>query len=105
MLGNLFADALGERERRFPARTRQQQAEFIATQPAHGAAFAGKPLHAPGDLADEFITGGMAAAVIDHLELVEVEVQQRGLATAAPALIDGGSQQRLEAAAVGEAGE
>ena len=63
----------------------QQHAELVAAQARERVAAAHARLQHAGDLLQQLVAGRMAAGVVDHLELVEVEVQQRMSAASDPA--------------------
>jgi hypothetical protein len=54
---------------------RQQHAEFISTQTGQHIILAHSGLEQSRKLAQEFVAGGMSASVVDHLELIQIEVQ------------------------------
>ena len=54
-----------------------QHGKLIATQSSHGKAFAKYPLQTVRDCLEQKITDVMAKAVVDDLEVVEVDHQQR----------------------------
>ena len=58
-----------------------------------------------GDLLEHLVAGEVAAGVVDHLELVEVEVEQHVLAPLGAGAADGALQADLELAAVDQAGQ
>src|SRR5579871_4414759 len=80
----------------------QQHAELIAAQVRKQIPFAQLPAHQPGDLADELIAGRMTARVVDHLELIEVEIQKRRITARAPLLLDRRGEPGFEFAAVAQ---
>ena len=49
--------------------------EFVAAEASEHIALAHRARKALGDLLQEFITNGMAEAVVDHLEVIEVDEQ------------------------------
>ena len=55
----------------------QQHHEFIAAQARQNAFAAQLGLEPAGDLSEQLVACGMAVAVIDSLEVIEIELQQR----------------------------
>ena len=80
---NGLADAVGHALRLFQRATLQQQAEFVAAQARDGVGGAHAGLQQAGDVAQQPVAGAVTAGVVDHLELVEVDVQQHVFALAA----------------------
>jgi hypothetical protein len=54
----------------------QQHAELVAAQPRHDVAAAQGLAHAYRELAQQLVPGLVAAGIVDHLELVQVEIEQ-----------------------------
>jgi hypothetical protein len=52
---------------------RQQQHEFIAAQPRHVMALAGKVVQAAGGLFEDLVADGLAQRLVHMLEVIEVE--------------------------------
>nr|WP_246120659.1 hypothetical protein [Luteimonas granuli] len=111
-LRQLVQHAPGHRDGgRWPARPvqrdlAQQDHELVARQPCHQVGFTHAGLQATRDLAQELVAGQVPEAVVDDLEAVHVEVQQR----AAPAGLAVHPQQRfvdppMQVAAIGQAGQ
>jgi hypothetical protein len=71
-----LADILGHAGGLLGGAALHQDAEFIAAQPRDGVAGAYVRLQQPGDVAQQAVAGRVAAGVVDHLELVQVHVQQ-----------------------------
>src|SRR4030095_10977791 len=55
----------------------KQDAKLIATQPRQRIARTQLGAQESGDLSQQVVSSGVTAGIIDHLELVKVEVQQR----------------------------
>ena len=55
----------------------QEHAEFVAAEAGQRVALAHHALQDAPDLAQELVAGDVAAAVVDRLELIEIEVAQR----------------------------
>jgi hypothetical protein len=55
----------------------QKQAELITTQTGQTRLGAAERFQQPGHLHQQAIAGGMAGGVVDDLELVEVDVEER----------------------------
>ena len=80
---NGLANAVGHALGLFQRTTFEQQAEFVAAQARDGVRGTHARLQQAGDVAQQPVAGAVAAGVVDHLELVEVDVQQHVLALAA----------------------
>jgi hypothetical protein len=83
----------------------QKHPEFIATQARQGVPFPQAGLQQGRKLAQQFVTGHMAAGVVDHLELVEIEVAQGMHLTVASGAGEGALDPCFEFPAVDEAGK
>ena len=57
----------------------QQHAELVAAEARDGVGGAHAGLQQAGDVAQQAVAGAVSAGVVDHLELVEVDVQQHVL--------------------------
>jgi len=82
-----------------------EDGELIATEPRHdvaGAHLGGEPLR---HLLQQLVAGLVAQRVVDHLELVDVEEEQRHAAALAPGAGGGALELVLEVLAVAELGE
>ena len=73
-----------------PARPELDQRELVPAEPGQGVAAADHAAEPAGDAAQQRVAGRVAEAVVDALEVVEVEQQHRHPAAAAP-----GQRQRL----------
>ena len=102
---NGLADAVGDALRLLQRAALQQQAEFVAAQARDGVRGAHPRLQQAGDVAQQPVAGAVAAGVVDHLELVEVDVQQHVFAFAALRGGHRGFEPRVELAPVDEPGE
>ena len=83
----------------------QQHAEFVATQARQRIALAQAALQNRAHLAHQLISGGMAAGIVDHLELVEVKIHHRMVTPELRGALQGQIQPAFELAAVDEAGQ
>ena len=83
--------------------TRQQRSELVAAQPRQDAPGAQGPLRQPGHGLQRLVACPVAEAVVDQLEVVEVEDQHRPVRTAGAGQVR--RQALLEAAAVDQAGD
>ncbi len=97
---------LGDALRGFESAVLQQHTELVAPQAGQRVGGADAGLDDAGQLLEQPVAGLVAAGIVDHLELVEVEVQQHVAHAFAAA---GGEQRlveaRLELAAVDQAGQ
>src|SRR5690606_16253786 len=75
---------LGRAQGLFERSTLEQHAVLVATQPRERVAPADLRLEQRADLTQQGVTGGVPAGIVDHLELVKVQVTQgeRALARA-----------------------
>ena len=83
----------------------EQDAELVAAQAGEDVAAAHPGAQQGGDLLEHLVAHQVAAGVVDHLELVEVEVEQHVLAPLGAGAADGALQADLELAAVDQAGQ
>jgi hypothetical protein len=83
----------------------QQDDKFVAAQTRHQVVVADRRLEPAGNRLQQQIADRMAEIVIDQLEAVEIEEQQRVQIPAAPGAFELGGSQLLELAAVGNAGQ
>ena len=74
-IADRLAQALGDALRPVEAAVEQQHAEFVAAEPRQGVGCADAGLQDARHLLQQPVAGLVAAGVIDHLELVEVQVQ------------------------------
>ena len=98
--------ALGDPARRREiGRARQQDRELVAAQPGDGVGRAQRPLQARPDFGQQQIAELMAERVVDVLEAVEVEQQDRHVVTGALRASDGVLDPVVEQGAVGQGGQ
>ena len=84
----------------------EQHAELVAAQAGQGVGLAHAGAQQRGDLLEHLVAGEVAAGVVDHLELVEVEVEEGVLRARSSARgVEAVLQALLELAAVDQAGE
>ena len=78
-LEQLVGDVLG----RVPRGARQQRGELVAAEPGEHVALAQPRAQHRRDARDDLVAGGVAERVVDVLEVVEVEQQQRAVGAVA----------------------
>ena len=83
----------------------EQDGELVATEAPEDVGLAQALLQRAGAGDDELVARGVAEAVVDRLEAVEVEHEQRALGAVAAAAGDVLGQGAVDAAAVEQAGE
>ncbi len=83
----------------------QQRDELVSAQARHGVAAAQAGRKPPGDLLQQLVAGFVSERVIDLLEAVEVEEEQRELPVVATRLGDALIQQLGEEAPIRQSGE
>ncbi len=97
---------LGDALSGFESAVLEEHAELVATQAGQRVGGADPGLDDAGELLEKAVAGLVAAGIVDHLELIEVEVQQHVTYAFAAA---GGEQRlveaRLELAAIDQAGQ
>ena len=98
-LAQRFGDAQRGRRRAM----RQQHAELVSAEARQHVAFAQPRPQQGADLAQQFVTGGVPAGVVDDLELIEVEIQHRMLSFLRFPMLDDRAYPLLEFAPVQEA--
>src|SRR5438552_13517812 len=69
-------EAIGDRVGHAAVGLRHQDAELVATQPAHEIGLAHRAAHRVGDEPQDRVAGGVAVRVVDPLEVVQVEIDQ-----------------------------
>ena len=74
-IADRLAQALGDALRHVEAAIEQQHAEFVAAEPGEGVGRADAGLQDARYLLQQAVAGLVATGVVDHLELVEVQVQ------------------------------
>ena len=100
-----LAQRLGDPRRVLDLAVLQQHAELVAAQSRERVAFAQALLQHDADLAHEFVARGVAAGVVDDLELVEVEIHHRVVAALLARARERAIQAMLELAPVDEPGQ
>ena len=83
----------------------EQDGELVAAQAPEDVGLAQAVAQRAGAGDDELVARGVAEAVVDRLEAVEVEHEQRALGAVAPAARDVLGQRAIDAAAVEQPGE
>ena len=84
---------------------REQHAELVAAQPGHAVDLARAPPKRGRDRPQQRVAGGVAVLVVDALEAVDVDHQQRGVLAEAPAALELRVDVALEAAPVVHEGQ
>ncbi len=80
-----------------------QDGELVAAEARDGVARAQRLLEARRDRGEQLVAGGVPEAVVDELELVEVEEEDGDRAVGAPRLAEGVLEAVEEEGAVGQA--
>ena len=90
--GDRHLDVANDRRHRFEALflTEEQRDELVAADPDHGVGRAHAFDHLAGDVLEQFVARVVAEAVVDHLEIVEIDEGHRG-----PAVVALREEQRL----------
>ena len=83
----------------------QDHHEFVPTKPAHRVARSQATAEALGDGHQQLVPHGMAMAVIDGLEVVQVEVAHRQVGAVVPGTLQFLAQALTQQGAIGQAGE
>ncbi len=83
----------------------EEHRELVRTQPAHPVTIAHRRHQVIGEAAQHLVAGGMAEAVIDQLEMVQVDVAQRVRTTFAAHLQQRAFEQAFDLAPVDQAGQ
>ena len=104
-IADRLADPLGDARRLLERAALEQHAELIAAEARDGVGGAHARLQEPGHVAQQPVARLVAAGVVHHLELVEVDVEQRVGALAALRRQERRVQPVVELAAVDEPGE
>ena len=89
----------------FVAQVLEEHRKLVAAHAGHGVDAAHALLEPDGDGGQRLVAGGVAAAVVDGLEVVEVDEQQRKRSPAAFATHQGVAQAVAQEGEVAEAGE
>ncbi len=74
--------------------------ELVPSEPRKGVPFANLGLELHAELAQQLVTGDMTAGVVDHLELVQVQVTHHVLAVSAAGRFQHVVQSLFEGATV-----
>ena len=80
----------------------EEQRELVAAEARQRVLFARRGLQPRGDVLEEQVAGGMAERVVDVLEAVEVEEEERDVEPAPPRERDRALRIVVERAAVGQ---
>ena len=83
----------------------QQHGELVATEPGDDVGVAHGPAQDAADRDEELVAGVVAEAVVDLLEVVEVEQQDRAALAVATAALEVPLELGVEPAPVGQAGQ
>ena len=83
----------------------EQHAELVAAQAGQGVGLAQQRAQERGHLLEHLVAGEVAAGVVDHLELVEVEIEEGVLAAVLGGGVEAVLEALLELPAVDQAGE
>src|SRR6185295_19349464 len=83
----------------------EQDSKLVATEARQRVTPADLGLQQRADLSQQHVTRGMAAGVVDDLELVDVEVAQRVTRLAGLGTLQGALDAALELTAVHETGQ
>ena len=67
----------------------QEQGEFVAAQPGQRVGFADPRLDQPGQADEQLVAGGVAAGVIDHFEVVQIQEADHMRPPAGPGILGG----------------
>ena len=86
-------------------RVLDQHGEFVPAQPGHGVARPGQRPQALGHLAQQLVAHRVAVGVVDLLEVVQIDEQQRQLTPNPLSLGDGMAEAVHEQEAVGQPGQ
>ena len=99
-------DAAGEfAHRAARADIAHHDGEFVAAEPAAHLAFAHQRLKPRGNLREQLVAGEMTERIIDRLEAVEIDHQQRALAAPLAGIEQGLAQRLGDLKAVGQRGK
>lgn len=100
-----FAQSLGDLDAALDRAVGENHAELVAAQARQGIGAAQTLLQQPGDLAQQGVTGGMAADIVDQLELVEIDVAEQVPGGTRIETVDQRTQRRLEFSAIDRPGQ
>ena len=103
---NARADALGELcDRLVAIGAFARNGEFVSAQPGNDSAVARLSFQATSDRLQHEISGGMTQHVVDALEAVEPDHEQRDLARTLRCIRDHADQSGMQRVAVGKTGQ
>jgi hypothetical protein len=83
----------------------EQQAELVAAEPAERVPVANVMTQQVGELSQQLVAGDVTAGIVDHLELIEVQVSQHVSPAALARALQGICQAPFELPAVDEFGQ
>ena len=83
----------------------EQDGELVAAQPCRHVGRAHGRVEPPGDGGQQLVAGGVTEMVVDHLEVVQIEIENRDGAAAAADAGDGLVDARAKQRAVRQAGQ
>ena len=84
---------------------RDDDGELVATEPHDDIAPPHRGRQAGRDLAEQVVSGGMAERIVDRLEPIEIETQQRQLTAAGSDLGEPQLEMLMKHRTVGQSGE
>jgi hypothetical protein len=102
---DLLTSPLGERHRRVENRTRKDDEEFLSPVASHAVDFPCRFTEQLGELAEYLIADLMAVAVVDFLEMIQVEKRHRKRLVQPRRVLEHLAQALLEVTPVVDAGE
>src|ERR1043165_3890768 len=100
-----LAQLLGNLARLGQVAMRHQHAELVSAEPPKGVVGAELRFEQRAQLPQQLVAGGVAARIVHHLELVQVEEHERMAARVDLCILERLAELALEVAAVDEAGE
>ena len=103
--GDRGPGTLGDRVRAAAARVREDQREFLAADSRRRSRWADHVGEAAGDRPQHLVAVGVTVGVVDRLEVVEIEIDERQRVFLAPRPDRLGGEDLVEAAMVGQPGE
>ncbi len=83
----------------------QQQTELVPSQPGHHGGGGQAVLEQHGKLAQQLVPGHVPAGVVDHLELIQIHIEERMAPRLGPRRLQKAGEASLEFPAVGQTGE
>ena len=103
-IGRLLDVAQQDREL-VAAEPRHRGGRIVAVGAGHDVGTAQRCRQAAGEGLQQQVAGGVAEAVVDQLEAIDVEIEDRGAASGAPRLGERPAEQLAELDAVGQIGD